>query len=1478
MNKSEAHIITGMSKDSTVSKFNPKFVYDAQNIRITARNGDNTLLSVTNERGPKEYTINKVNLDGKPASFNIDGTIIGCAVLNDYVIIFTTNKSTTVSTNKDSIYRFSNFTFDGSTNKGKCDCALLFNGNIGFSVKSPIETLPLYENDDIQKVYWVDGINQPRVINIKKSYSNNDSFNFNRTIKFNNNFKFSIEKHTVGGQFSVGTIQYAFSYFNKFEQETNLVDISPCYYISPKTIGLKAGSESNCSFTIKISGADNTFEYIRIYSVLRSSANATPICRIIGDYKIQQNNEITVVDNGIIGSLIDATSLFYIGGEDIVAGTIEQKDNTLFLGDIYLEQPNIGDIEINDIALRDYIKNHNVVENVKIDYNGTTDNTNVNNPSGSSFYDYNNNNNRSAYAVKRFIYGEGYRLGFAAQYKTGKWSEAIWIKDIDNTILPKLDYINSTSYYTGGFKLTLPKEITTALYTNGFIRVKPLVVLPYGPDRKVIAQGFLCPTVYNVSDRKSNAPFVQSSWFIRSIGSKYCGLGDSLPSNGLLEFKDKQPASTREAGCYDCEIQLMQDNLSGLLCARAGNKNDDLSTYKYLDNNTFVDYFGENYGVDSTILTFHSPEIECTDEYNQSDFEGVGVRVLGYSNNQSAFSNAFRAAWNIQEQSVGIDVNHSELINIITDSSDTYRRNALPLFSDGAVGDDNGTPTNVNANIIYGWIIYPWHRSGSLNNQGILSTKAASNGITSRTALLKYKRESNIWYYHTYYQPTSTGDTSLYNSHGYLHSGVPQLFNSDQVTALKIPSPKNSNLGTIIYYGNVDKVETPNMVDLSGKNFTAYDGISRTLTIAGKNKTNGYNILYGWIKYIGDNTTIQNSESSNYTASTAELARGNKSVVDCRTVQYNVDTNWWTPSKDPFYGKDPVSIKYKSTPHLVIALDYKSENEAYSIQSRLAANGSGTRSWDHSPFWKNNINSFSTITEDIGFVSGNGVLIADLYRKNIYGDSTNNKDYDQNAVDARFGGTSQEAISNNTWLTAGYAKTIEPGNTCTLLYTQGDGYLSRYDCLKTYPFTLEDTNSIVEILSTEVETRVNLDERYDRNRGLSDNTYITPSIFNLFNHEGYEQDDNFFHYQAIDYDRYKSLNYPNMVTWSLEKTLGEDIDNWTSIDLTSTQDLDGDKGRITALASFNNDLYCFQNRGLAQLLFNSRVQIATSDGEPIEISNGAKMQGKRYLSSTIGCTNKWSIQETQNGLYFIDDEIKSIFRFNGKLEELSTKLGMRSWLENNINGTVWNPDEYSNIKTFYDKNNGDVYFTTKDTSLCYSEIIDQFISFMSYEHLPSMFNVSNGFYCFDNSNTLYKMFAGDYNKFFGKYKPYSMTFVSNSDPTMDKVYNNIAWRATVFSDTGEFNPFNGGFDTLKVWNEYQDTGDVSLVQNKAAPSILKKKFNVWRVQIPRDRVGKYRDNKYLNRIRNPWIYFKLSRKGDNTNKMEFHDLNIDFFE
>ena len=54
--KKEQHIFKGMQRDLSVSKFNPEYAFDAQNIRITAREHD-TLLSVSNEKGNKELPL-----------------------------------------------------------------------------------------------------------------------------------------------------------------------------------------------------------------------------------------------------------------------------------------------------------------------------------------------------------------------------------------------------------------------------------------------------------------------------------------------------------------------------------------------------------------------------------------------------------------------------------------------------------------------------------------------------------------------------------------------------------------------------------------------------------------------------------------------------------------------------------------------------------------------------------------------------------------------------------------------------------------------------------------------------------------------------------------------------------------------------------------------------------------------------------------------------------------------------------------------------------------------------------------------------------------------------------------------------------------------------------------------------------------------------------------------------------------------------
>ena len=106
---------------------------------------------------------------------NIIGYTIGSCVINDQLILFTTDEG------HDRIYKIRPPGYSGVS-----DFIVLFDGNLNFSRSSKIQTLPFYENENIQKVYWIDGVNQPRVINIAdESYKayNSTMFDFVKTLQ-----------------------------------------------------------------------------------------------------------------------------------------------------------------------------------------------------------------------------------------------------------------------------------------------------------------------------------------------------------------------------------------------------------------------------------------------------------------------------------------------------------------------------------------------------------------------------------------------------------------------------------------------------------------------------------------------------------------------------------------------------------------------------------------------------------------------------------------------------------------------------------------------------------------------------------------------------------------------------------------------------------------------------------------------------------------------------------------------------------------------------------------------------------------------------------------------------------------------------------------------------------------------------------------------------------------------------------------------
>ena len=169
----------GMNRDLSISKVVESCAYENYNIRITATDRD-SLLSVTNERGTKQVHHGEGN-----SEITIIGTIIGWNVLNNHIIIFTT------AALRDRIYRIDyNHNPEEGENafkvvRGKYPCPddatqyefdePLYKGDLGFSTDNPIDSVVYAESDDIQKVYWVDGKNVLRFINITATLEEADS-------------------------------------------------------------------------------------------------------------------------------------------------------------------------------------------------------------------------------------------------------------------------------------------------------------------------------------------------------------------------------------------------------------------------------------------------------------------------------------------------------------------------------------------------------------------------------------------------------------------------------------------------------------------------------------------------------------------------------------------------------------------------------------------------------------------------------------------------------------------------------------------------------------------------------------------------------------------------------------------------------------------------------------------------------------------------------------------------------------------------------------------------------------------------------------------------------------------------------------------------------------------------------------------------------------------------------------------------------
>lgn len=1475
----EHHAFTGIQRDMEASKQPPSFMYNAKNIRLTSREGD-TLCAITNEKGTLATNI------------TISGSYLGHCLINNYLVVFSTQTSTTWVTEQypDHIYRI---------NLDTEELVELYKGHLNFFKDFPITCIGSYENADIQKVYWIDKRNQPRMINIVGNIPENvdTQFDFVRELQLNETI--TIQKQFGSGSFPPGVLQYAFTYYTKHGQESSIFYTSPLLYTSHADRGEAPDEKVANIFKITVEHFDTNFDFLRIYSILRTSINGTPIVKRVQDINVKDFigvpsdststlvrshtrpeifingelvdfssivtnvnirlfgrtewygigikvkypnlylktsdgyiswgsnsvnaswlfisktsiridgvdgwyicstlsahntdgedadynlisvsltahegnlNQLTFVDTGYEGDSIDPTELLYKGGESIIAGTLEQKDNTLFFGNIRLERPVIRDDVANAITIS---------QSTRTFY-----------PAPSSVYrgdyayanqltSYANNTHTKSVSCGGFKRGDYYRCGVQFQYKDGKWSDPIFINDIRITNSPSLAESGTVSVTVPALTGTISSAMSSTLVSKGYKKARAVVVFPQLQDRVVLCQGVLCPTLCTDEHRTNKDLYAQSSWFFRpkygsNVTTQVRSNGTAIPpsSNGLTYMLDTivggGSAASSPALLRQVEVQ--------------GNFNKSR-----LEGGNYV--FQNQFAVCDGVTTFHSPDIEFDDDLRTFDFEDVSYRGAGYASCVRTFSNI-----NIQTETPTFNVQGGGFIQKGFVENGAYGIISGLFYDDFLIDDlpDQKFQDLPNEKSPYKWMVYLWHRNGSLNND---INRPAEGGV--RTAMLKKKVISNLRY-----TTSSLADSTSYDNGNNTTSmsSTPKIFDSDQLGIVK--------LGSNIYMGNIDTLLVPDDV---GAYYFAFDGVNGT--------TPAYDV---------ESPTAFNSTSWWRTA--AE-----------RKLQYWSNNSWHEVNvagtgdyfKQVIQQKEGVRMKYKSTAHLVTTIGYNAVLTASSI----------------------GVNDTVFPIVEIGRFNSNAE------RKDYRG--------------TMFGGKNADALKANLWIPCGEPVPLGNGTEGSTVYQYeyGDTYYQRWDCLKTYPFTLEDQNQVIEIGSFVLETRINADGRYDKNRGQQNNVNVHETNFNRYN-PVYSQVNNFFSYRILDDSYYNINTFPNQIAWSKEKQAGADVDLWTNVTLASTYDLDGSNGEIVSLNKWKDQLYCFQTNGISIILFNSRVQIPTSDGMPIEIGNNYKVDGCRYITSGIGCKGRTLIKGTPSGLYFIDSIGGHLHHIAEGIQDVTTNHCMSSWFKNNS----------SLIKRLaYDNINHDLYLVMETQSLCFSEILSQFTSFMDYDDIFLIETCNNKIFTLHDKR-LFKMFEGEYNDFFAvgdihHYKPWEFTFTSNgvesSAQDFDKIFSNIDYRADVFNPSDAYLP-EASLDYIRVVNEYQDTGIVPLTRLKSVTNPksyhhngtnLQKKFRIWKIQIPRQQNS-------LNRIRNPWCRITLGCNGENNQKAILHDLNVQYY-
>lgn len=1451
--------IKGMSQDLAYQLFNPQYAFEMRNIRVNTTD-DNSLLSLTNEQGNSLVSTLEIANEEERVVLKV----LGVGTFSDYAILFVIADDgyEAYARNTGAILKL----------KDNEVTTLYASELLNFQENHPIKTICIYENEDVQKVYWIDGVNPPRVINVADSVKvksiSEQKIDFLPKLEFGE--KVSIEK-TSGGTFPAGVIQYALTYSDRYLQESNIWYVSPLYYCTHTAKGAAAGETCNMAMKLSFTGLDRRFDFIQIYVVVRTSLNAVPSVYRIANIS---TSTTSFTDNGSQWETYSPSLLLGKQLNTFVPNTISSKDSTLFLGNYSLKSPYLDSADAEASAFINAIK-------------GTL---------GFNYYSLQNEDKEYPFnldlgstGVSTFRNEEWYRFGIQFQDEYGTPSNIILLKDLK----PDISVAGEGLFMAKKIACSLPSSIPTSI-SSKFKRARLVMVDRSNLPHRTICQGVLCPTVYRVNDRVNNSPFAMSSWCMR--GSNPWG-NKSFPvwmtDMPLHPNTAVGGGEIENQGSYNGVLTDGSEVNDAAILINTSSADPNETKYYYHCRvqasrswNGYPDLFNEVTLI-TTLMRTTNPSItntfDCEDKWlnrSRKPFY-MFVNELGHFPTNAEIKT--------YAQSLVLDVlkNHGA----------THPERILQdLFADWRTTEPEAAFV---ANPKLADVFFLGNYSG---NTGATTTDSVYQSFANAVNLARsigypFFCDHNILTFHSpdveKYQPIIDNNTSLkYRVIGYTTIDKSYTDTYMQVSAAQT-NDSQSGLQPIIKNSQAGIFNCALWKD--GDLFPVYVW-HRSMSLGSQKDPTSTGVWYGqYTKKVISNvhycTTSQRFTSSGNlvtfnpddsltgspfpTMGTPRVfnsdsvsaltlpAQRNSGALNSNPIYYgNVDIYhsngaYLVPIMDSpshITGKanstitDPCLIRYNSTPHVVMTMNFKGFTIGKYFAPSLPYPYSGERSG------QGNNHGYLWVTKEHGFARDylaqhsvyNVPEMGTLYIAELYQDLTASDIY---------GGTSEENLAKLTWVPVGDWVDLSAGK---LLMGNGDIFIGRWDCLKTYATSKDDMQSYVDITSFVVESDTNLESRYDSFKGIHNATMVNPTNFNLYN-PVYNQSNNFF---AYNFFRKQDLinNFQNQICWSDVKVLGEELDTWCQINVGNNIDLQGEYGQLRSIVNFKNNLYCFQDDAVYKLNYNTRVAISPSDGVPIQLSNNYRVDPPLLLEAQCGISSYEALAATGVSLYFFDERRGRIFAMgpNDQLLDLSSQKGVNALL-----GKLGKLDG-----VFHDVNSRDVYFNFPQDSLAYNEDLQEFTSLYDYQGISTMFSIGKDTYV-TKSNGLWKQRASDvYNTFFGTTRKFYVTMLANDKPLADKIFTNVEF--SMESDS------NKAFNKLYAWNSYQE-GEISLDLKTCRPSSLKRKFRTWRADVPRD------SNKVTDRLRDKWLKFTLSREYPaNTTlttkeKFRVNNINLNYF-